>query len=281
MSRHATSRSQKQPKPPLKPAAKPQTVGIWRLTAQIHAGRWCDLYAAQPADAIGSPRNDYVVKITRLPNSEDPEAARQIRTEAAAAAAARHPNVVPVLDGQLDAARPYVVMPRFDGAALAAAPPAPVQPLPVVLWWARQCAQGLAALHSGGWIHGDLKPENIMVDPRGHVTLIDLGLASRSGSSNGEVFRGTPDYAAPEKIAGRAASDGSADIYSLGKILQRTLGDRTPPLTALAEMIAAMTSAEAQHRPSATELVDALLQLEIQTLHLHIQPADTFRSRAA
>lgn len=278
MNRHATRRTEPQPAP----LPKPLTVGIWRLTAQIHAGRWCDLYAAQPADAVGSPRNDYVVKIARLPNCEDPEAARQIRTEAAAAAASRHPNVVPVLDGQLDAARPYVVMPRFEGTVLATAVASPrVQPLPVVLWWARQCAQGLASLHAGGWTHGDLKPENVMVDPRGHITLIDLGLACRVGSHGGQMFGGTPDYAAPERLAGAKVIDGAADVYALGKVLQQTLADRPSEHPLLGEIITLMTSIDPRHRPSAAALVDALLQLEIETLHLHIQPADVFRSRAA
>lgn len=278
MNRHVTNQRQNHPQP----LRKPLTVGIWRLTAQIHAGRWCDLYAAQPADAVGSPRNDYAVKIARLPSSEDPEAAGQIRTEAAAAAAARHPNVVPVLDGQLNAARPYVVMPRFEGAALAdTVTPARVQPLPVVLWWARQCAQGLAALHANGWVHGDLKPENIMVDPRGHVTLIDLGLASRQGSNSGALFRGTPDYAAPEKIAGGTANDVSADIYSLGRVVERMLGEEPPQLQSITEIIAAMTTADARRRPSAMALVDALLQMEIDTLHLHIQPVEMSRTKAA
>lgn len=278
MNRHATSRDHSQPQP----LPKPLTVGIWRLTAQIHAGHWCDLYAAQPADAVGSPRNDYVVKIARSPTCEDPEAARQIRTEAAAAAAAPHPNVVPVLDGQLDAARPYVVMPRLEGMALAdAVTPARLQPLPVVLWWARQCAQALAALHAGGWSHCDLKPENIMVDPRGHITLIDLGFASRLGSSTGGIFRGTPEYAAPETIAGKGAIDGAADIWSLGKVVERMLAGRPPQLPSVTGIVAAMTTADPRHRPSAATLVDTLLQMEIETLHLHIQPVDIFRSKAA
>lgn len=278
MNRHATRRTEPQPAP----LPKPLTVGIWRLTAQVHAGRWCDLYAAQPADAVGSPRNDYVVKIARLPNCEDLEAARQIRTEAAAAAAGRHPNVVPVLDERLDAARPYIVMPRLEGTALATAiATRRVQPLPVVLWWARQCAQGLAALHAGGWAHGDLKPENVMADPRGHITLIDLGLACPLGSRSGAAFCGTPDYAAPEQLAGAPTHDGAADIYALGKILQRALADRLPEHPLVGEIVTLMTSTDPRHRPSAAALVDALLQMEIETLHLHIQPGDVFRSRAA
>lgn len=272
---HNSARSQHDPRP----LTHPQTIGIWRLTGQLHAGGWCDIYAAQPADAVGSPRSDYALKIARLPNYEDPEATRQIRIEAAARV--RHPNVVPLLDGQLEAARPYLVMPRLEGETLArtlASPPP--QPLPIALWWARQSAQGLAALHAAGWIHGDLKPANIMVDPRGHVTLIDLGLASRIGNGTGNVFRGSPDYSAPELITGGSLIHGAVDMYSLGKILEQML-PQAPAPEAVRELVVAMTSHDARLRPTAASVAEALLKLEIETLHLHIQPRDAFVRKAA
>lgn len=273
---HTPARSQNESRP----LPYPQTVGIWRLTGQLHAGGWCDIYAAQPADAVGSPRSDYAVKIARLPNYEDPEATRQIRIEAAARV--RHPNVVPILDGQLEAARPYFVMPRLEGETLArtlATPPP--QPLPIVLWWARQCAQGLAALHAAGWIHGDLKPANIVVDPRGHVTLIDLGLASRIGNGTGNVFRGSPKFSAPEIVTGGSLIHGAVDIYSLGKILEQMLTTIAAAPEAIGELVVAMISPDARRRPAAASVAEALLKLEIETLHLHIQPRDAFTRRVA
>ncbi|WP_164104640.1 serine/threonine-protein kinase [Candidatus Laterigemmans baculatus] len=272
---HYPAQSQNDPRP----LARPQTVGIWRLTGQIHAGQWCDIYAAQPADAVGSPRSDYAVKIARLPNYEDPEATRQIRIEAAARV--RHPNVVPLLDGQLEAARPYLVMPRLEGRTLAQAIEAsPPHPLPIALWWARQSAQGLAALHAAGWIHGDLKPTNVMVDPRGHLTLIDLGLAHRIGHGTGNVFRGSPQFSAPEVLNGGSLIHGAVDIYSLGKILEQMLPKTHMP-EAVRELLTAMIHHDARLRPTAANLAESLLKLEIETLHLHIQPQDAFVRRAA
>lgn len=263
-----------------RPLTTPQIVGIWRLTSLIHAGAWCDTYAAQPADAAGSPRSDYAVKIARLPNYEDPEATRQIRIEAAARV--RHPNVVPLLDGQLEAARPYLVMPRLEGETLAAIlERTPPHPLPVALWWARQCAQGLTALHASGWIHGDLKPENILVDPRGHVTLVDLGLASRIGSGTNDVFRGSPRYSAPEIINGGSLIHGAIDIFSLGRILGQMLAMKRPAVDPVADLVAAMTAPDARRRPPSATVAETLLKLEIETLHLHIQPLATFMRKAA
>jgi serine/threonine-protein kinase len=244
---------------------------------RLHRGHWCEIYAAQPADAAGSPRSDYAVKVTRSSGQEDPEAALQIRTEAAVAAAARHRHLIPLLDGQVHAGRPYVVMPRLSAQPLATVLRSGPQPLPVAFWWTRQCAQALQTLHRAGWIHGDLKPDNLLVDRRGHVTVIDLGLAQRIGTPRELVaagpFRGTPRYAAPEMLAGSyAAIHPAADIFGLGRVLSELLGDK-PALPEAAEaLLASLRCEEPEVRPSAAELSETLLKLEIDTLHLHIRP---------
>ncbi len=263
----------------------PPTVGIWRLTGTLHRGKWCDLYGAQPADATGSPRSDYVVKIVRRSTQEDPEAARQIRTEAAAGTSARQPHLVTILDGQLDGARPYIVMPRIEAVTLtsvmASANPLFPQPLPVVLWWLRQCAQGLVALHSAGWVHGDIKPDNILLDTRGHVTVIDLGLAQRIGTLSPTQFSGTPDYSAPERLACQSPWQPSSDIYALGVVLDRLLTSQSKIPTSLLQWKNRALSEDPAARPTAVSSVDSLLKLEIETLHLHIQPRDLFDRRVA
>lgn len=263
----------------------PPTVGIWRLTELLHQGKWCDLYGAQPADATGSPRSDYVVKMSRRSIQEDPEAARQVRTEAAAGTSARQPHLITILDGQLDGARPYIVLPRIEAVSLtsllAAANSITPQPLPVVLWWVRQCAQGLAALHNAGWVHGDIKPANILVDSRGHVTVIDLGLAQRVGTQNSAQFSGTPDYSAPERLACQSPWQPSSDIYSLGVVLERLLPTLSKIPASLNQWKSRALSEDPAARPSAASSVETLLKLEIETLHLHIQPGGLFDRRVA
>ena len=269
-------------------ASGPATIGIWRLMKPLHRGKWCDVYAAQPADAAGSPRCDYAVKLIRSTAQEDPEAGQQIRTEATVAAACHHRHLVSVLDAQVSGAKPYIVMPRLHGRTLESAAEKDKQPVPVVLWWARQCAQALACLHAAGWTHGDLKPENVLVDAHGHLTVCDFGLAQRIGTpldlvGAGRTFRGTPRYAAPERLQATADRvDAAADVYSLGVII-RELTDAT-----MLESIGAVPTLEAMlHddagcRPTASELVDQLLQFEIATLHMHIKPdLDGSRKRVA
>jgi hypothetical protein len=82
---------------------------------------------------------------------------------------------------------------------------------------ARQLCAGVAAAHDRGVIHRDLKPANVMIDGEGNVRITDFGIATAMGTAE-EGFVGTPQYMAPEQIAGRPASIRS-DIYSLGLVL--------------------------------------------------------------
>ncbi len=261
-------------------SSRPQILGIWRLGEPIHCGRNSELSLAQPADADGSPRWDYVVK--RATNTdESAENVRQIVQFTAASENVSHPNLVPVLDASLTGVSPYLVMPLIEGVTLQEHQSAAAKPLPVSLWLTRQIAQALTSLHAAGWVHGDVKPENVMVGPRGHVTVIDLGFASRIHMVNGNQFRGTPEYAAPEVLLGTMAAMPSADIFSLGRILWKCLTNIQPvsdvALAPVAELIEAMVSENANDRPTAQQVTDRLLRLEIDTLGLHIGPTPTVK----
>lgn len=262
------------------PVSKPFLVGIWRLMGLLHRGRWCDLYTAQPADASGSPRSDYVVKITQQTVQMDPEAARQIRSEAAAATSAHHPHLISVLDAQLQGARPFIVMPRIEGTTLSDLTEHSHLPLPAALWVVRQAAQALGILHRSGWVHGDVKPENLLMDSRGHVTLIDLGFAQRVGTTSSLRLMVTPDFAPPEFDADSVVANSAGDIYSLGKTLEKLISDwETAPIN-IKELLQRMTAEKVSDRPAAERLVDQLLKLEIEHLHHHIRPTAANRKIA-
>lgn len=257
----------------------PRTVGIWRLLSRIHQGPWTELYLAQPADATGSPRCDYVIKIARKPMQEQPEGAMQIRAEVAAAADASHPNLIPVLDASLSASQPYCVMPRIEGDTLEyRLDRSPLQPIPVSLWWCRQTVQALAALHAAGWLHRDIKPSNLMISDRGHVTLVDLGFAVQHSTLHDPVFRGTPEFAAPEVLAGKGTLSASADIFALGKVMQQLIPAASQAPEPVVGLLKQMTQPAAQDRPTAAQLVDQLLKLEIETLGRHILPNASTRA---
>jgi serine/threonine-protein kinase len=103
--------------------------------------------------------------------------------------------------------------------------------LPQVLWIARQAAEALDALNQAGWMHGDVKPGNIMISPEGHATLLDLGFARRGDETGSAVDRcvlGTFHYIAPEFLTSTLRADIRSDIYSLGGVLFRILTGRLP-----------------------------------------------------
>src|SRR5262249_34066295 len=82
---------------------------------------------------------------------------------------------------------------------------------------ARQLCAGIAAAHEKGVLHRDLKPANVMLDGNGDVRISDFGIATLGGGAREGVV-GTPQYMAPELLAGHATTSKS-DIYALGLIL--------------------------------------------------------------
>ncbi len=99
----------------------------------------------------------------------------------------------------------------------------------------RQLAAGLCAIHAAGKVHCDVKPNNILVTPDGHVVLLDFGLTLEAGRerSDGITLVGTPLYMAPEQARGLPVTAAS-DWYAVGVVLYEALAGREPfPGTAL------------------------------------------------
>lgn len=269
-------------------ASAPSLVGIWRLGQMIYASPHSRLYAAQPADADGSPRFDYVVRTVSEVRESRTASVAQIERFAMAASVASHPNLIVVLDSSIQSTYPFLVMPRLSGVTLRQAMAGKRQALPVVLWTVRQAAQALVAMHSASWVHGDVKPENIFLSEQGHVTLLDLGFARQIGSPLQDAFMGTPNYAAPELKSDRVQSvSGAADIYSLGQVLFELLAWCGPTIKnqsaiePVADLITEMIADDDAARPIAQDVASRLLRLEIETLGEHIQPEPLPIRRAA
>lgn len=268
----------------VKSATRPSILGIWRLGKPLHVSDLAELALAQPADAVGSPRWDYVIK-RALNGESDVESRHQIGNFASAATAAVHPNLVAVLDASASSATPYVVMPRLDGSTMQWHLDQSVnKPLPLALWFIRQVSQALASLHDAGWVHGDVKPANVVIGPRGHVTLVDLGFATRVQTVSRGTFRGTPDFSAPETLVDNIAAMPPQDVYSLGNVLKCWLGRIEPVHASLLkpvnDLVSSMTASAPTDRPTADEVTRVLLTLEIETLGRHIGPGDSGRIAA-
>lgn len=265
------------------PSGEASILGIWRLGPTIHRSGHTAIAYAQPADAVGSPRWDYTIKRAV---GEDREGQRQINQFVSAASTIVHPNVVPVLDASTTGSSPYLVMPLINGQTMGQSMQQHFQgaskTLPVALWLVRQLAQALDAVHSAGWVHGDVKPDNVLVGVRGHVTLIDLGFAARVHSVPNHIYRGTPDYSAPESLSGQTAIMPAMDMFSVGRLLWQWLAHIQPIhqslLEPVAELVEQLVSEDPTDRPSAETVANRLLKLEIETLGCHIQPSQGRRA---
>jgi len=158
---------------------------------------------------------------------------KRFRREAEAAASLNHPCIVPIYEvGERDGAC-YFSMGLVEGGQLDAV--ARQEPIPI-----RHAAELVAKLartvfyaHEHGILHRDIKPGNILLDPRGEPHLTDFGLA-RLVETESTVTRtlevlGTPSYMAPEQAAGNNAQLTSAtDIYGLGAVLYHLLTGHPP-----------------------------------------------------
>ncbi|HYZ86840.1 MAG TPA: serine/threonine-protein kinase, partial [Bryobacteraceae bacterium] len=140
-----------------------------------------------------------------------------------------HPNVCRVYDiGEVEGI-PFISMEYIDGEDLASLLQR-IGRLPgdKAMETARKICAGLAAAHDRGVIHRDLKPQNIMMNRRGEVVIMDFGLAAIADQLSGaEVRNGTPAYMAPEQLKGSEVSARS-DIYSLGLVLYEIFTGRRP-----------------------------------------------------
>ncbi len=140
-----------------------------------------------------------------------------------------HPNVCRVYDlGEIDGA-PFISMEYVDGEDLASLLPR-IGRLPAdkAIETARKICAGLAAAHDRGIIHRDLKPQNIMMNKRGEVVIMDFGLAAIADQLSGaEARNGTPAYMAPEQLKGAEVTTRS-DIFALGLVLYELFTGKRP-----------------------------------------------------
>ncbi len=177
---------------------------------------------------------DRPVAIKLLPAevAADPEFVARFQREARTLARLQHPGIVLVHDfGQTAEGHLYFVMEFVDGTDLYKIIHGPglecVQALEIVA----QICDALQYAHTQGVVHRDIKPANVILTQDGRTKLADFGLARPLDDGSGaftrsNVVMGTPDYMAPEALAGEA--DHRADLYSLGVMLYEMLTGKPP-----------------------------------------------------
>ncbi len=157
--------------------------------------------------------------------------------------------------------------------------------------FARQTALGLHHAHQRGWVHRDVKPQNLLIDRHGHVKLLDFGLAMMREGEAGDEFSiamifgheciGTPAFMAPEQAQDSLTADARSDVYGLGCTLYAALiGDTPFPLRNPNDVIKAH---QTQAPRSVREFVPDIPQdvADIVAKMLAKRPADRFASAEA
>ena len=173
------------------------------------------------------------VKLLRPEWTDDSTAIKLIQREARAGLRVRHPHLVRFRHVHVTLPPYFIVMDLLPGESLRRRLRRDYRLDPAAaLWITRQTAEALAALHRAGFIHGDVKCDNIRLVDDGTAVLIDLGFAHRPGD-NVELLRqgyvlGTVDFLAPELCADQPTADQSSDLFSLGIALFEMLTGRLP-----------------------------------------------------
>jgi hypothetical protein len=172
------------------------------------------------------------VKLLHAGFAADSEAVRRFAAEARHGGALNHENIAHIYDYGEPGPElpPYLVLELVDGQSLAdrlaRGPLAVPQALEVIA----QVADGLAAAHSAGVIHRDIKPGNLVLSSTGLVKITDFGISHAIGSApitgTGMII-GTVGYLAPERTAGARAT-AAGDLYALGMVGYECLAGRPP-----------------------------------------------------
>ena len=220
--------------PPVEPAVG-SVIGPYKIIATLGAGGMGVVYKAEDTRL----QRFVALKFLAPDLTDDPVALSRFGREARAASALNHPNICTVHDIGDAEGRAFIVMEFLEGTTLkdrlAAGPMAVQASVNVGI----QIADALEAAHAAGIVHRDIKPANIFVGSRGHVKILDFGvakvrtpdiqqtdLATMTATRQGAVI-GTAAYMAPEQASGEVV-DHRADIWSVGLVLYEMIVGTRP-----------------------------------------------------
>jgi serine/threonine protein kinase len=203
----------------------PAEISHYRIIRKLGAGGMGEVFLAED-NTLG---RKVAIKMLSERWASSDQARQRLINEARAAAALDHPNICSIYEVGEEHDRVFIVMQYLEGQNLAEL--IWKRPLPPgeVLDIAIQAAQALEGAHAAGIIHRDIKPQNILITPRGQVKVLDFGLAKhhRPDAADAETRErlteagnlvGTPGFMSPEQWRGREI-DARSDIFSLGVTL--------------------------------------------------------------
>src|SRR5256886_3045614 len=216
-----------------------ESIGHYRIESLIGAGGMGEVYLARD-ERLGRK-----VALKLLPErlTADETQLSRFKTEARAASALNHPNILTVYEIGTEGNRQFIATEFIEGATLRASLARGRINPHAALEIAVQVASALAAAHEAGVVHRDIKPENIMLRPDGYAKVLDFGIAKlteqRPSSDHYELgatavqqtqpglVLGTGHYMSPEQARGQTV-DARSDIWSLGVVLYEMVGGIRP-----------------------------------------------------
>jgi hypothetical protein len=209
----------------------PSLLDDYTITRELGRGGCGAVYLATPK-AGGDP---VAVKLMLSRAQAEPRAIEQFKREMQVIAGLQHPNIVRFLDSGSDQGTFFFVMEYCDGGSLADAAKAHGGTIPPALLmpWAIQALEGLAAAHKEGFVHRDIKPHNILLH-RNRAKISDFGLAKNfqkaglSGMSITGRYAGTPYFMPPEQIVNFKYVKPVSDVWSFAATLYHLITGKFP-----------------------------------------------------
>ncbi len=209
---------------------KSHQLGPYKIIRKLGEGGMGTVYLAEH-ETTGEK---VALKVLPKVASKDQSAVARFLREVESARKLQHPNIVRAGESGEDRGYHYYVMEYVEGETLGKRLKReealyPVEATKIVL----QVARGLRYAHNLGFIHRDIKPDNVIVTPDGTARILDMGLSKNIEEAQtvltaAGVTVGTPHYIAPEQATGEKNIDGRADIYSLGAMYYHMVTGETP-----------------------------------------------------
>jgi eukaryotic-like serine/threonine-protein kinase len=218
-------------------------LGKYKILKLIGSGGMSTVYLAEHK----LMHRQRAIKVLPKKRVNDSSYLARFHLEAQATSQLDHPNIVRCYDVDNEGDTHYIVMEFIEGKDLnTIVKQEGSLPLELACNYIAQSAEGLEHAHEKSLIHRDVKPANLLVDKKGIVKILDLGLALFSDDEGGSLTQehnenvlGTADYLAPEQAVNSHKIDHKADIYGLGCSLYFLLTGHPPfPEGTLAQRIA-------------------------------------------
>ena len=205
-------------------------IGPYRLLRLVRAGQTCQIW-----EAINSTDNRRIaLKALQRDYRQNKDELALLKHEYLVGKDLDHPYVIRIYDCNVAGTVPYLVLEYFNAPNLKQALRMDVEKLRLLISGAvLKSAQALAYLHDQGWIHCDVKPDNVLMNENGDVRLIDFAIATRVRRGLGRWFggrikvQGTRSYMSPEQIRGEVV-DVRTDIYSFACMIYELVGGKLP-----------------------------------------------------